>query len=404
MTMLTVQYLEAPGEIPGLRVDAVVDRLRRAADRLPFTHLLIGWRVPPPILEACRVEAERLGMRFLRWHPLLSGGIGSQQPAPNWRVVGLSGERLPGFMNLPEFTFACPNHPEVREAVSRELEALINTGVYHGFFLDRIRYPSPAADLPNMLGCFCEHCRRKAAALGVDLEAARDAINHLGQDAGSLWNLALALLGPQPEERSRPGGDPVQAFLDFRCRSVTELCAGLGAAIRRAGLEVGIDCFSPSLTRMVGQDLAALGSHADWTKIMTYGHTWGPAGLPFELAGICASLGAATSRDQGEILGRLGDALHSPLPGTRKALEASGLPPASLAREVEAGVSLSSAPILAGLELVDIPGITNLNDTQVRADLRSIQAARPAGLSLSWDLWHIPLARLDLVREVYLGK
>ncbi len=401
--MLTIQYLEAPGNAPGIGVDAVVDRLRRAADRLPFTHLLIGWDVPVPILEACRFEAERLGIRFLRWHPLLAGGAGSNQATADCRVVGISGQRVPGFKNLPDFTFMCPNHPAVQEAVARDIEALTKTGIYDGFFLDRIRYPSAAASPPDMLACFCEHCRRKAAAVGVDLEAARQAIIHLRQDADGPWKLVLALLGAHSTERGGTDGDPVRDFLDFRCASVAELCASLAAAIGRVGLEVGIDCFSPSLARMVGQDLAALGSHADWTKIMTYAHTWGPAGLPFELAGICDYLSATTGTDAAEVLHRMSETLQWPLPRTRQALEANGLPPRTLAREVETGVKLSTAPILAGLELVDIRGTADLNDTQIRADLRSIKAAGPRGLSLSWDLWHIPLHRLDLVREVYLG-
>ncbi len=400
--MLTVQYLEVPGSIPGISVDTVVDRLRRAADRLPFTHLLIGWNVPAPILEACRIEAERLGIRFLRWHPLLTAGAGSQQIPSDWRVVGVSGQRVPGFKNLPDFTFVCPNHPGVQEAVSRQIEALIKAGTYDGFFLDRIRYPSPAADLPNTLACFCDHCRREAAALGVDLEAARQGIIELMGEAYGPWDMLSVLLGGQARERDCPAWDLIQGFLDFRCRNVATLCAGVAAMIRRAGLEAGIDCFSPSLARMVGQDLVALGRHVDWMKIMTYAHAWGPAGLPFELAGICDSMSAAAGVDEEEVLRRMSEMIHVPLPRTRKALVASGLSPEALAHEVQTGVNLSAAPVLAGLELVDIPGTMDLNDTQILADLRSIKAARPSGLSLSWDLWHIPLHRLDLVREVYL--
>ncbi len=399
--MLTIQYLEASPDSSGISVDAVLDRLRRAADRLPISHLLIGWRVAPAVLEACRSEAERLGMRFLRWHPLLAGSAALHQAPADWRVVGLSGQPVPGHKDLSDFTFACPNHPGVQEALSKELEALIRTGVYQGFFLDRIRFPSPACDPRNALACFCEHCRRKAEGLGVDLEAARQAMIRLGRESAGILSMALALL-ETPPARPFVNGGPFHDFLDFRCRSVTDLCAVVAAQIHRAGLEVGIDCFSPSLTSMVGQNLAALGHQADWIKIMTYAHTLAPAGLPFELGSLCDFLEAATGLDGTDILRRLSGAMQRPLPATPRALQAIGIPSETVGREVEAGVKQSSAAVLAGLELVDMPGVTHLNDAQIRADLRSIKAAGPQGLSLSWDLWHIPLHRLDLVREIYL--
>ena len=38
---------------------------------------------------------------------------------------------------------------------------------------------------------------------------------------------------------------------------------------------------------------------------------------------------------------------------------------------------------------------------QIEADLRALKAAGADGLSLSWDLWHMPLERLEIVREVW---
>ena len=79
--LITIQYLENSPEISQLELKLVVNKLRAAAERLPITHLLIGWQVPMPLLEACRKEAERLGIRFLRWQPLLTGD-GVLQPHP----------------------------------------------------------------------------------------------------------------------------------------------------------------------------------------------------------------------------------------------------------------------------------------------------------------------------------
>jgi hypothetical protein len=52
--MLTIQYLEDSPILAHLDEKAVVNKLREAAACLPITHLLIGWHVPLPLLEACR--------------------------------------------------------------------------------------------------------------------------------------------------------------------------------------------------------------------------------------------------------------------------------------------------------------------------------------------------------------
>ena len=56
---------------------------------------------------------------------------------------------------------------------------------------------------------------------------------------------------------------------------------------------------------------------------------------------------------------------------------------------------------LTGIELVEIPRVSTLNDTQIKADLGAIKALGADGLALSWDLWHMPLERLELVRSVW---
>jgi hypothetical protein len=49
---------------------------------------------------------------------------------------------------------------------------------------------------------------------------------------------------------------------------------------------------------------------------------------------------------------------------------------------------------------VQIEGVTALNDEQITSDLEAARRAGTAGLSISWDLWDIPLERLDLVNRV----
>ena len=69
--------------------------------------------------------------------------------------------------------------------------------------------------------------------------------------------------------------------------------------------------------------------------------------------------------------------------------------------ELRRSVQTSLAPVLAGFELVQIEGVTELNDAQILADLDAVRRAGVGGLSISWDLWDIPLERFDLIFRIF---
>jgi len=401
--LLTIQYLEGSPAWSQLDHNQIVNKLRSAAERLPFSHLLIGWNVPLPLLEACRVEAEHLGMRFLLWQPLLTPCI-VHLPDPDWCVTGLNGGKLVGYRDLPEFTFVCPNHPAVQEAVSLHVEELIHQGLYHGFFLDRVRFPSPAKHPPSDLACFCDHCQRRAAEYGLDLKIVKKTFLESTQRGIGSITLVKSLLSGKIDLALADQAQSISQFFAFRKQSVCDFLSPVTWIIRNAHLEIGLDCFSPSLAHMVGQDLAALGELVDWIKLMTYAHTLAPAGLPFELSGIIHHLTSTAHISEGQALDLVSQTIGLPLPTSCSSLEKEGLSSTALSREVSYGISLSSLPVLAGIELVDSSGITDLNPEQITSDLRAVKQSGAGGLALSWDLLHIPLKRLDLVRQVYLSQ
>ena len=401
--MITIQYLEDAPDLPARQTSAVIERLRAAAGRLPFSHLLIGWHLPAPMLEACRREAERLGLRFLRWHPLLTGDS-VFQPSPDWQVVGATGRKVPGYRGLPEFTFVCPNHPRVREEITGRLKHLAGEGLYHGFFLDRLRFPSPSHNPVEDLGCFCEHCRGAASLTGLDLERVRKTVLNLGGTSWKRPSLVAGLLGGDMPDLDLESAALLRSFLEFREQSITGFLAEVSAPLRAAGMEIGLDCFSPGLTRMVGQNLGALSTRVGWIKVMSYAHTLGSAGIPYELLGLFDYLYESTGLDPSGILRSLGRTLGLELPEARRVMEKYGVSSSSLEAELRGGVQASSVPILAGFELVQIEGVAELNEVQILADLAAVKRAGAAGLAISWDLWDIPLERLELVRQVFLGN
>jgi hypothetical protein len=400
---LAIQYLESGPGIATIDPEAARNRLRAAFERLPLSYVLLGWELPQPVQKACREETTARGAQLYRWHPLLTGD-GTLLPHREWQTIGLQGEPVPGFRGMPEFTFICPNRPQVREVVLHHLEQVVRRGDYDGVFLDRIRYPSPAADPSRWLACFCEACQRAAAAGGLDLERARAGIGRLVALPERFPTLIEALLGAGFPEATDPDVALLRAFLDFRARSVLGLVEAAADVIHGAGLEVGLDCFSPALTRMVGQELGALDGCAEWTKVMTYGHTLGPAGLPFELLQLADWLVERRGAKEAQALEWLSLGSGLPLPRSREELRTRGLAPAALEMEVKRARAAGIRSLLAGIELVELEGVAQLNRAQIEGDLRAFQAAGADGLVLSWDLWHMPLERLGLVRAIRKTK
>ena len=394
MDYLTAQYLEARPELADLSPERVRARLADAAERLPLTHLLVGWDLPPALLEVCQQETRRMGIKLYRWQPLLTGD-GVFVPQPEWQVVGATGERISGFKGLPEFTFVCPNHPEGQAALLAHLDDILqdDNQQYTGLFLDRIRFPSPAENPIDHLGCFCEHCQAKASRQGLDLEGVRQRLLRLAQmpDPGERLKLVKNLFRPQ---------DPLlEDFFRFRQHCVGSLLAEVARRTHAAGLEVGLDCFAPSLARMVGQNLEELGQHADWVKIMVYAHTMGPAGMPFELSGLANWLIPMAGLDERQAMTFLAQSSGLALPANCTELKKRGLDSATFGDEIRRGVASTQTPVTAGIELVDIPGITSLNPGQIKAELQAFSQAGAAGLALSWDLWWMPGEYLDLVSK-----
>lgn len=399
MIRLAVQYLEPGPQTDALAPESVSARLREVFATLPLDALLLGWNLPRRLIDAAAEVTARAGVGLYLWHPLLTGD-GRLRPSPAWQAVGLDGARVPGHLGMDEFTFVCPNRPEVRGAIVSHLAECIPPGLYTGVFLDKIRWPSPAADPTTALACFCPACRQACTAF--DLEQARSQIASLTHDPDSALRYIEMLLDPRPERVADAATRALHQLMDFRAQTVVATVGAVSSQLRSLGLSVGLDCFTPGLAPFVGQDLTALDARGDWIKTMSYAHTLGPAGIPFELLGILDWLVDRRGVPEPVALASVGAALGWSLPSSRAALRRYGVPSSVLAAEVTSARRAGPGVHLIGVELNDIPGVAELSDDQLRADLTTVRAAAPDGLVLSWDLHYIPQSRLDLVRSAYL--
>jgi|GEM_PF-1183502 len=395
MTTIAIQYLE---HTAGVSAHNAREKLRAAFDILPIEKLIIGWNLSESLVTMCADECRKNGTSLYLWQPLLTSD-GLFSPDPAWYTVGLNNKPVPGFEQLPEFTFACPNRPQVREAVINHIQSTIKNGPYQGIFLDRIRFPSPTTAPDEQLACFCDACEKKAGLSGLDLNLVRKSIAALLQSRSGTETFVHLLFNPccpaQEEEQA------VHAFLLFRLQSISSLIHNVAAVIKKSGLSIGLDCFSSSLTHIVGQNLRSLAACSDWIKIMCYAHTYGVAGLPYEFIQLINWLVQKKGFTEYEAIALVAQATGLPFPHTIKDIRQKGFSPKALEKEIQKARDAGAKNLFAGIELVDQESITLLHDEQIKADLAAFKNAGAQGLVLSWDLWCMPMKRLKQVKRSF---
>ncbi len=397
---VTVQLLEGSSSWSHVTPEEVKATLRKTGHILPLHRILVGWNLPQELLDACKEAAASLGAHLDLWQPLMTTD-GTWSAEPSWRVVGPQGLPATAALGLEEFSFLCPHHPDSRNAILEALNRAIQRFPFDGVFLDRIRFPSPAPHPFSDIGCFCSHCRESANAFGLDLEEVKASLLEAEDSSWSRdWMLEClrteSLFLPRPES---PREHWWALFLDWRESSIAQIVAEASALARDKRLVVGLDGFSPLLTRSVGQKLSILTPLADWTKVMTYGHVLAPAGIPGELSHWVTAIATSQSSRE-ELLACCRQKLGLELPSSLQTLRTSGVSSLLLGEEIQRAKAVSTGPVYAGMELVELEGITHLTTSQIQSDLRAFVDAGADGLSLSWDLMLIPEDYLILVADV----
>jgi len=378
MTTLAVQYLEyAPSEATPAKVRK---RLHQAFELLPISIVILGWDLPSRLEEAVAEETTRHKATLYRWHPLLASDAGFALPA-EWGPINLRGEPVPGFKGLPEFTFICPNRTDVQEWIAERIEVSAQRGLYQGLFFVLMRFPAPTENPERHLACFCKYCQRIASDSGLDLEAVRRRIEAFLTDADHAKTFIRCLFTASDDSL-------IDLFFKFRSDCISRSIQFASKLARSHGLSIGLDCFSPSLTRMVGQNLSALNKSCDWIKLMTYPRVFGPAGLPFELLALREWLKVRDNIHETEAAQIVNEA-------SGLSLGPNGLDSESITHEIQLGRNAGITNLLAGIALIEMKDIHTSTVEQIQSDLIACQDAD--GLVLSWDLWHIKPETLNTI-------
>src|SRR5262245_39090591 len=157
-----------------LRLDVMLAVLERTRAAIPVDVLVVGSREVPEIFRAMTGESRPVAEVFL-WYNLLCDidGMDERDLVVNWRGQpsrGWGGWAEKGGEVNETFRFVCPNNPTARQKTLDRLGELVGRYPFTGVFLDKMRFPSPANGFDEMLSCFCDHCRRAASAVGLDLD------------------------------------------------------------------------------------------------------------------------------------------------------------------------------------------------------------------------------------------
>jgi hypothetical protein len=393
-----------------LGVERVMDAVERARSIIDLDILIVGAREDPEIFRAMSSPGRRPAREVFLWYNVLSDIEGMQDSD---LVVNFRGERSHGWGGWAEkgaevnetFRFICPNNPAGREKTRRRLWEMLEGYPFDGVFLDKIRFPSPANGLDEVLSCFCEHCRRAAAAAGLDLLAvARSLDERLVPREAVAASRRVGRMRSWLDELV--AGNPLLSeFLRFRCTSITRLVAEMYAEGSRRGRKVALDLFSPGLAPLVGQDYLALSQYCAWAKPMTYRIAMGPAGLRLEIPALVAGFSKMFGFSESEICGWA--SLH--VPGfesdTLRLTRETAVPlPLMAAEMAEAVGSMRSVPVYYGLELVSHPGVIDITPSLVNDMVHVGRAAGAAGTIISWDLMHAPVDGIEALAAAMQGR
>jgi hypothetical protein len=384
-----------------LRLDRVVEVVERTRSIIDLDILIVGARENPAIFRAMCHPVRRPAKELFLWYNILSDieGMLEADLVVNWR-----GERSRGWGGWAEkeaevdetFRFVCPNNPAAKEKTLGRLQQLLDRYPFDGVFLDKMRFPSPANGLNEVFSCFCDHCRRAASTLGLDL----DVVAHSLQEPFLPGGASLAAHGDAGAKfwlDELVASNPLlSAFLHFRSDSITKLIAEAHNVASDLGCKVSLDLFSPGLAPIVGQDYRALSAYSAWAKPMTYRVAMGPAGLRLEIPALVEGVAALFGLSESKI----SDWASVHVPGfdsdTLRLTQESAVPLPIMRAEIAQAVRLMSpAPAYFGLELVSHPGVVDITPALVTDMVSAGREAGAAGTIISWDLMHSPLDGLE---------
>src|SRR6056297_2654934 len=149
------------------QVNGIEEKMKLAKSKLHLKALMIGATLKENELHHVMDVCDKMDIEKYLWFPLLAD-IPQGVDISSLMLEGLGEEAESFILNQQkesgeDFGFLCP----VKAYDSLELynffDHYLQQHAFDGIFLDKIRYPSPANGLANLIGCQCPSCRKMYA-------------------------------------------------------------------------------------------------------------------------------------------------------------------------------------------------------------------------------------------------
>jgi hypothetical protein len=300
------------------------------------------------------------------------------------------------------FQFSCPNNPEVAAVTLHNVERILLEYAFDGVFLDKIRYPSPANGLAEMMTCFCPYCQEKAHRQNLDLAQVRDMLENIP------WQSILRLEDIRRFSLAAPGDTArfgsvslFEKFLRFRADSITHLVAEIAEMVRKFKKIVALDLFSPSLAMLVGQDYTSLAKYAAWCKPMVYRCAKGPSGLRLEIPRLAEDIANVSGAPIEKVWQKVREFIPPVMDASLDQIKVEGAPYDLIASEAQEAVRwFAPKPVYLGVEAVSLEAFQiHIEPECIQKAVRMAWQAQAKGVVLSWDLLGMPAENLRAAHE-----
>lgn len=349
-----LQLHTGPKNEPLFLKDAILNKIKYITDRLNVESIIYGWSMDKELNTSISSLCDTQNVEQILWLPVFAE---IQDDKKSDRLIKIANgiESNHNFYGSDSFDFVCPSSSANLEEVVNFVNYFMKYTNIKGVMLDRIRYASGAAGVQNMLGCWCENCRKIYADAGVNLQYFLENSGHFKINDF----LPDDLKGFVYEYKNIHIDSLMKVKREIINKQVSVLCD----EFKRKGLFVGIDTFSPAIADFVGQDIIALGKKADFVKPMVYLRTSAPAGIPYELD----SLGKEVSSRINTLWGENCKEIATNVAQIKKLLEA--------------GINVTP-----GIDANAIKGICSSDPDYIRQYITELENIGCSKVVLSWNI------------------
>jgi hypothetical protein len=190
--------------------------------------------------------------------------------------ITIQGKRSDESSNLG-MIWGCPNNPgTVQYGVALVRGAVKSWSAADMLELNHVEFPLwPRLGLVDLLVCFCDFCREKAQATGIDFEGMKRGVASFYEDlmkAQESSSEKADIISSNVMLNFFIKHSHIAEWLSFRMSSMSDFIRTVTAAARETAakfnpnLKIGMDFFLPSASNLLGTDFASLYHLFDWVS------------------------------------------------------------------------------------------------------------------------------------------